>query len=295
MPVTLPGIDYGAGRGAELNRYTGKKKSSGDILQDFMNDAYGNVATQLSPEVLERLFTANAKFNDRELQQKWDIAALQERGANQRAGMSASASRAASANSARAAIQAASIAAKTQRYGIDVQRLTDQEKIALDRELGRAGIGVNLLQTAAQLSGPENYLDYVNLLRGGRDLGGAQYFLGGLTGQNQLAGFQAPGGSPTPLTMDSLLKGLGAAGNGGVTSDGSNMTAQDQQAKAFQENVASLLGAGAHKFAPGSLERLSPSELGLLRNAAGKSGYNWNDVVKNYSNAQVRQGSAMAA
>lgn len=259
-----------------------------DALQDLLGD---DMISAIVGSIAD-----SAGFENKKLDQAWRIAQLNESGANSRARMSAGASR----YSADAGVKSAKIAAQTQRYGIDVGRLTDQERIALDRELGygdlgvrRAGIGVDLLRTAASLQGPDNYLDYVNLLRGGRELGGMPYFLGGLTGEKPLAGFQAPGGSPTPLTMDSLLKGLGAAGAGGVTSDGG--TPQDQQANMFKERVGSLLSGGVHKFAPGSLERLGPSELGLLKGAAGESGWDWNDLVSQYRNAGVNQGDPLKA
>lgn len=241
---------------------------------------------------------------EKELAQQRELAELGERGANSRASTSAGASRYAanaSAGASRyasdASVKNAKLQAETQRYGIDIDRLTDQEKIALDRQLGLGGLGVDLVKTAASLTGPEDVFKYVDLIRGGRGLGGAPYFLGALTGApggGQIAGFQAPGGTPTPLTMDSLLKGLGAAGGGGVTSNGS-MTDVERNADAFKTNLGSLLAGGIHKFQPGSLERLNPSEMGLLQGAAGKLGYNFDDLMATYSRAGIGQGNASMA
>jgi hypothetical protein len=93
--------------------------------------------------------------------------------------------------------------------------------------------------------------------------------------------------------MDSLLKSLGGAGNGGVSSNGSS--AADRQAEGFRQNVNGLLSRGIHTLTPGTLEKLNPSELGLLQGAARESGWDWNDIMRQYSNAGVGQGSASAA
>jgi hypothetical protein len=251
----------------------------------------------------------SAGFQDKQLDQAWKIAELNESGANSRASISAGASKAASAASAaasrysadaskanaRVAAEASKYGADTSRYGMDLSRLTDQEKIALDRELGRAGLGVDLVKTAATLTGPENVFSYVDLLRGGRMMGGVPYFLGGLTGQSPMASFGAPSGTPTPMTMDSILKGLGAGGGGGTMSDGSGGGDLERDANAFKSNLSGLLSGGAHRFEQGSLERMNPSELGLLQGAAGKLGYRWEDISRQYLAAKPGQGSASAA
>jgi hypothetical protein len=264
------------------------RQSQRITMPDNDYDALADLLGEDSIAAILGAIQDSSGFKNRELDQAWKIAQLGESGANTRAGISAGASR----YSADAGVKSSRIAAEASKYGVDVGRLTDQERIGLDRELGRAGIGVDLLKTAASLSGPSNYLDYVSLLRGGRELGGMPYFLGGITGEKPLAGFQAPGGSPTPLTMDSLLRGLGAAGSGGVTSDGG--TPQEHQANAFKDRVGSLLSGGPHQFAAGSLERLNPSELGLLQGAAGEAGYNWDDIVTQYRRSGIGQGDAMA-
>ena len=271
----------------------------GEINQETIN-AWTELAKTFTPEALKAI-GQTAEFGDRQLDNAWRIAQLGEEGANTRAGISAGASRAASQASAAASrysadasTRNAKIAAEASKYGIDVNRLTDQEKIALERQLGLGGLGVDLVKTAAGLSGPENYLSYLSLLRGGRGLGGAPYFLGPLMGNGQLNGFEAPGGTPTPLTMDSILRGLGGAGGTGVTSDGGMMDA-DRQAQEFENRVGESLAGGIHQYAPGSLERLNPSELGLWGAAAGRKGWNVQDLMSTYARSGINQGSAFTA
>lgn len=269
----------------------------GLIHRSRNNVASGGGLTDAELQVLTRLSEAQYGFEDKKLQQAWDVAQLNERGANARASMSAGASRAASQASAAASrysadagVRSSRIAAEASKYGVDINRLTDQEKIALDRELGRAGLGVDLIKTAASLNGPENVFNYVDLLRGGRDLGGLNYFLGGIMGNPNapLSGTGAPSGVPTPMTMDSILKGLGGAAGGGVTSGG-GQTDVERSADAFKQNLSGILAGGVHKFQPGSLERLNPSELGLLKGGSNKLGWNWADLEDQYQRSGIGQ------
>jgi hypothetical protein len=282
------GIQGGADEDDDMNRYI-------DFLNRYSQTEFGRAQ-------LDQI-SSSAGFEDKKLDQAWKIAQAGESGANSRASMSAGASRyaadaskAAAGISAKASMYGADRSLEGTKYSTDIGRLTDQERIALDRQLGLGGLGVDLVKTASTLTGPEDIFSYVDLLRGGRMMGGAPYFLGGLMGtQPQVADFGAPSGTPTPMTMDSILRGLGSATNGGSMSDGSAVTDMERNADAFKQNLSGLLGGGMHQLTPGSLERLNPSELGLLQGAAGKLGYRWDDLVSTYRRAAPNQGNPLAA
>lgn len=274
------------------------------ILRDLMERM--SRLTAGNPEnsaAWERLTEAQIGFEDKKLDQAWKLAQMGESGANARAGMQAGASR----YSADAGVKSAKIGADASRYGSDrslegtkysSDRSLEGVKYGadIDRQLGLGKIGVDLVTTAAGLTGPEDVFKYTDLLRGGNMLGGVPYFLGGLLGgTNGVSGFGAPSGTPTPMTMDSILKGLGGGGMGGALSDGTGASELQRNADSFKGVLGSMLSGGMHQFAPGSLEGLNQSELGLLQGASGKLGYNWSDLVQQYQNSRPNQGNPLQA
>ena len=250
-----------------------------------------------SPEGMALIEAQNIKegFRDKELDQAWRIAELGESGANTRAGISASASRHAASTSANASMKNAALAAKTQRYGIDTERLTAQERIALEREMGygdlgiRSGqLGLGYLDTASQLRGPENYLQAADFMRGASQRQDVPVFLQSLLSGGVLPGFQAPGGSPQGLNMEGLMQQMGFGGAPGAGSP------PNTQNNAFLAAVRAQNAKGLHTLAPGSLERLNPSELGVLKSASeyggdGGPAWSFDDLLSGYKRAQIGQ------
>lgn len=253
----------------------------------------------------------SSEFSDRQLDQAWKIAQLQESGANSRASMSAGASRAGSAASAAASRYSADasranakLAAETQRYGIDTTRLTDQEKIALDRELGYGNLGIQsgqlglgYLDTASKLRGPENYLQAADFMRGAAARQDVPIFMQSLLNGGVLPGFQAPGGSPQGLNIQGLMQQMGFGG--GNAAPGVGGPPNDQNA-AFLAAVRAQNAKGLHTLAPGTLERWNPSELGAYISASeygadGGPAWNWDDLLQGYKRAGIGQGNPMAA
>lgn len=269
-----PGEYYGDSGGSSGSSYDDRYeqgKQEIDLRQKLMD------YWRQTPEGAATLsqIEASGGFEDRRLNQALEIARMNESGANSRARTAAGAS-----------TRNAQIAASASRYSADTQRkIADADRV-LKAELGRGELGLGVLGLGSQLSGPANYLSYVNLMRNAPAMGSAA-FLNTLTGS--VPGlFGKPGGTPDPMNLQALVQQLGGSGGGGVASGGSGNPQLDQ-AQQFQENVAGLLSQGVHKFRPGSLESLNPSELGLLQGAAGKAGYNWTDLVNQYQQSGIGQ------
>jgi hypothetical protein len=236
-----------------------------------------------------RAITANSEFSDRELDQAWRIAQMGEEGANTRAGISAGASR----YSADASTRNASIAAKTQRYGIDMERLTAKERLQLDRDLGQGELGLSALELPTKYRGPNDYFQASDMMRGLDQRQDVPAFIQSLMGTGALPGFQAPGGSPDGFSLQNVMNRLLGPGN-------TTLGATDGQNASALEAMRALAAKGLHTLPQGSLERLSPSELGLLQSGVEYSGdggpaWNWQDLLGGYKAAQVGQGNPMAA
>ena len=271
-------------------------------LEDAVSLLGGEFGQSEQGGALIELLNSQEGFRDKQLDQAWRIAELNESGANTRAGISAGASTRSAQIGASASMKNAALAAKTQRYGIDMDRLTATERIALEREMGygdlgiRSGqLGLGYLDTASQLRGPENYLESVDFMRGASQRQDVPVFLQSLMNGGVLPGFQAPGGSPQGLNMQGLMQQMGFGG-----APGGGGSPPNTQNNAFLAAVRAQNAKGLHTLAPGSLERLNPDELALYKNASEYSGdggkaFSWNDLLSGYKRAQVGQGNPLAA
>lgn len=239
---------------------------------------------------------SEGRFKNKELDQRWQIAQLNERGANQRASSAAAASRYAADRSSRASMYGADKAAKASMYGADKSFEGVRYRTDADERMEGGKLGLGYLTTAANMRGPENYLQQADFLRGASQRQDVPIFMQNLLTGVSNAGFQAPGGAPAGLTMQGLIAkmtGGGAAGGAG----GSGPTGQDAT---FLQSVRDLAQRGLHSLQPGALERLSPTELGVLKSATEFSGdggpaWSWDDLMKQYSSSRIGQGSATAA
>lgn len=250
---------------------------------------------------LIELLNSQEGFKDKQLDQAWRIAELNESGANTRAGISAGASTKSAQIGANASMKNAALQAKTQRYGIDMDRLTATERIALEREMGygdlgiRSGqLGLGYLDTASQLRGPENYLQAADFMRGASQRQDVPVFLQSLMSGGVMPGFQAPGGSPQGLNMQGLMQQMGLGGAPGTGSPPNTQNA------AFLAAVRAQNAKGLHTLAPGTLERLNPTELGVYKSASeyggdGGPAWSWDDLLRGYTGAGLGQGNPLAA
>ena len=230
---------------------------------------------------------SNAEFANKELQQRWDIAALNERGATSRSSSANAASTRNAQISASASTKNAKLAAETQRYGVDVGAQTARERLGLDTELGRGQLGLAALELPTKYRGADNVFQQSDILRG---LGARQdvpAFVSALLdplGSRQ--GFGAPSGQPQGFSIGGVLGQL-AGGQGGAT-EGQNGTALG--------GIRQLGQRGFQSLQPGSLERLAPSELGALQSGIEYSGdggpaWNWSDVLDVYNRNKIGQGN----
>lgn len=239
---------------------------------------------------------SEGRFKNRQLDQQWQIAQLNERGANQRAGSAAAASRYAADRSSRASMYGADKSAQASMYGADRSLEGIRYRTDADERMEGGKLGLGYLTTAANLRGPADYLQAADFMRGAAARQDVPIFMQNLLKGVSGAGYQTPGGAPAGATIQGLMAKMtgGGSGAGGI---GSGPTGQDAT---FLQSARELARRGFHSLAPGALERLSPTELGVLRSAVEYSGdggqaFSWDDVVKQYGNSRVGQGDARLA
>lgn len=256
-----------------------------------------------APEYYDALVNSlshGATFADKQLDQAWRIAQSGERGANDRARISAGASR----YSTDAGLKAAKMRDKTERYGIDTSRMTDQEKIALQRELGQADIGIRqgelglgYAAAAAGMHGAYNPFAEADILMGGPQANQVPVFMQRLLDNVQGPAFQAPNGAPAGYNMPNVMASVGVGGNaiqGGVGAQNNALRPALMAGKEIAQR-------GLHTLAPGSLERMGPVQLAGLKNAIEYSGdpslpaWNWDSLLDVYKKSGIGQGNPFAA
>ena len=256
------------------------------------------VGQALQGSSTQELLNSLGGFKDRELQQRWDIAQLSERGASQRSSQAAAASTRNAQISASASTKNAKLAADTQRYGIDTDAQTARERLGLDTELGRGDLGVKrgqlglaALELPTKYRGADNYFQQSDLLRGMSQRQDIPMFIANLLDPvNTNQGFGAPGGAPTGFSIGGVL-GQMAGGVQGAT-DGQNGSALG--------GIRQLGQRGLQSLGPQALERLSPSEQGAFQSGLeysgdGGSAWNWNDLLDRYNKSRIGQGNAFQA
>lgn len=234
--------------------------------------------TSASNDSLAKAILAGNDYAFAELEQKYKIAQMGESGANKRAGISAAASRYAADKSAGASKYSADRSLEGTKYSTDAQE-----------RLGQGRLGLDYLTAASQMRGADNYLQQSDFLRGASARQDVPLFMQNLARGVSGTAFQAPGGSPQGYNMQGLL--------GKITGGQTGMSGQDQS---FLQAVRNAASKGLHTLAPGTLESLSPAELGAFKSAVEYSGdggtaWDFNELLNQYQKAQVGQGSAAAA
>lgn len=149
-----------------------------------------------------------------------------------------------------------------------------------DQRQFNVGTDVDILKTRASLTGPENVFAAADFSRGVQERGGVPYFLQALNnrGDVSLAG-GADSYAPTPTTIGSLVNRLtpGAVADGGA---GGGYSQEDEAQRAL--NAITPIAMNPGKLAPGSWDRLMPSEQKILGAGISKVGVDQEDWVHRY-------------
>lgn len=152
-------------------------------------------------------------------------------------------------------------------------------RLAEDSRQFNVGTGLDVLKTAATLTGPENVFAAADYARGIQQRGAIPEFLRQLrdTGDVTLAG-GAQSQAPTPTTIGSLMNrlGAGAVADGGAAAAGG----PDEAQRALAAITPIAMAPG--KQAPGSVERLMPSERKILGAGISKTGVDAEDWTHRY-------------
>jgi hypothetical protein len=195
-------------------------------------------------------------------------------------------------NSYRISLMQARTAQDAQRATAEYQQAQTQlarDRLAWDREYGQAGLGMRMVETAANLRGPENYFQASNLARGYAGMSGTPAFLSALRNNTSLAGFGAQAGAPDAESVGSIMSkiggGPGASGATTATTDG------------YLNQIHGIAAQGAHKIGAGQWESLTPTEQSVFLSgleapdAAGKA-YDKDTFLSQWRNSRIGQGVA---
>lgn len=163
------------------------------------------------------------------------------------------------------------------KYEFDKTHELDVQKFGLDQ----AKLGYDLIGTAAQLRGPENYFAAAEYARGVSGNPQTSTFLSALQNNTKMADYGAQGGLPNPETLGTLTAKLNAGGNA-VTDNSGNYLAQ----------VGNIAAKGAHQLGPGSLESLTDTERSLFGSGLDELGVDKATFLDQYRRSRVGQGIA---
>lgn len=163
---------------------------------------------------------------------------------------------------------------------IDAQALRKYQA-EQDIALSRSKLGLDYLTTASQLGGPADYYQQSDFLRGAQANSDVPMLLRSLAENTAMPAFTGAGAvNPAPQTMEGLTARL----TGATTPNAYN----PDQTLAMIGNV---FKRGATGLQPGTLERLDPNELALLKSGARKLGYDSDAWLRQYSAAGIGQAS----
>jgi hypothetical protein len=187
-----------------------------------------------------------------------------------------------------------------QSFGLQQGQLTGQyngapteaaSEFARNLALQQGQLGQQYLSTAAQLQGPQNTFQLSNYLRGAAANPNVPVYLQNLQNNMGMPSFQGTGQqAPTAASMGGLAAGMGygspASGTGTDTSGGA--TAGWNYGDTLN-SIKGIASSGAQSLGPGSLERLSPDELGAFGSGLGAAGYSLPSFMQQYQNSRVGQ------
>lgn len=179
-----------------------------------------------------------------------------------------------------------------QQQTFDWQKNIQQQQQDWTKASGQANLGLNYLQQAAQLRGPSDWLALSNFMRGAQGNPDVPLFLQSLATNTQpgaVTGMQGTN-APTPQTMESLTAKLTGTPSGTQTSSVSTGSNVNETLDA----IRGILQRGGAGLAPGSLERLTPAEMGVLQGGIEGVGGSMPDFLKQYQRGGIGQ-TAMGA
>lgn len=190
------------------------------------------------------------------------------------------------------------------QIGLAKERLA-QDKYEFEQNIGlkRAELGYNLLGQAAQLRGPENYVQAANFARGVANSPYTPQAFGALLNNTTLPDFGYQAGISNPETIQTLMNKLQGGGTQGspntitggsptsITGQGDGGSGQNSM-NAFLDPVKALALAGAHKIAPGGLEQLTGTEQKLLGSGLDAIGVDTPTFLEQYRRSRIGQGFA---
>ena len=170
---------------------------------------------------------------------------------------------------------------KRESAGLARERLKqDQYEFEQTNSLNQAKLGYDLIGTAAQLRGPDNYFQAANYARGVSGNPQTATFLSALQNNTRMADYGMQGGQPDPVTVGSLSAKL--LGNGAGVANDNNYLAQ----------VGNIAAKGAHQLGPGSLEGLTDTERKLFTSGLDELGYDTSTFLNQYKRSRVGQNIA---
>lgn len=153
-----------------------------------------------------------------------------------------------------------------------------KQRLAFDERNANADRGLRMLETRANLTGPDKVFEAFDYDRGAAAMQDTPVFLQALRNGTQMAGFNAQGGRPDPVTMDSLAAKL---------SPGYGATQEARTVENALAAIDDISAAGAHKLAPGALEQLRPDEFKAFQSGQGKSGYSTANFLDAYRRSRI--------
>lgn len=160
--------------------------------------------------------------------------------------------------------------------------LLAQRSQGFQEEMGRAGLGLDYLKTAASMGGPADVFQAADFTRGVAQSGNAPAFLQALRNNTGLAAFNAPSGaSPQALTPDVIA---GRLTTGAIPA----------QTNPALQTIGGIAQAGGAALAPQAVEQLNPDELAALGSGFKKLGYSLPAFLSQYTQSRIGQGSAQA-
>lgn len=150
---------------------------------------------------------------------------------------------------------------------------------AFAQEAARAGLGLQYLQSAASLGGPENTFQQEAFYRGAGANPQLPAFLQSLQSNTRMPVFNATGPTPNVLSAGSIANRL-AGGQ-------ANTAGMDPNAALAA--IGGISQRGAQGLAPGSLEQLSPDELAAFGSGLKAVGNSLPAFLQQYANSRLGQ------
>lgn len=155
-----------------------------------------------------------------------------------------------------------------------------RERLALDREQFQASTGLEMVKTAAGLTGPDKLFEAYDLNRGYGAMQDTPSFIEALRTNTKMRDFGAQGGAPTPMTVDSLMAKM---------SPGYANSAEARTTENALAAISDIGQRGAHQLGAGALENLNQSEYQSFLSGIGKAGFDRAAFLDSYRRSRIGQ------